>query len=181
MLFRSHRVDVHCLAEGGEYLQRLVDSGRLDRELQALPRCDIAMIRYGLNDVSQKMDPEKFRTQLHAACDIVLSRFPQAQLVLSTTIPPTAQAYDQQTQAVAEARKLPLIRLDQHIRQRSSTGEGDWHHQAGSRIGRHRTVNPPDNPDGLAGDIHPNAFGAQMIASHYFEHLEPIVARFLET
>lgn len=174
--FPDRCVDVHCLAEGGETLPRLIGSGRLERELQFLPRCDIALIRYGLNDESQKVAPEEFRRLLYAACAAIRARFPGAQIILSTTIPPNARIYNEQTEAVAADLNLLLIRLDDYIRRRSAAGESDWHHQAGSRIGRHRDFNPPDNGDGLAGDKHPNALGAQMIAGHYFEHLEPLVA-----
>jgi lysophospholipase L1-like esterase len=174
--FPESRIDVHCLAEGGETLQRLLESGRLDRELRCLPRCDLAMIRYGLNDASRGIDPAAFARQLQTASDMIHGRFPKAQVVLSTTIPSSAAAYDRQTVAMAATLGVPLIRLDEFIRKRSAAGDSDWHHQAGSRVGRRRDANPAANPDGLGGDKHPNAYGAQMIAEHYFEHLEPMVA-----
>lgn len=177
--FADRRVDVVDLAEGGEYLKRLIESGRLDRELRALPRCDIAMIRYGLNDAGQKIEPADFGRHLRGACETIRARFPKARLVLSTTIPADVGAYDAETVAAAAALRLPLIRLDTYLRRRSAAGESDWHHQPGSRIGRHRETNPADNPDGLKGDKHPNALGAQMIAEHYFEHLEPMVAEMM--
>src|SRR5262249_52987457 len=58
--FPDHRVDVHCFAEGGEFLQRLIETGRLERELRTLSRCDVAMIRYGLNDIGKKIEPAQF-------------------------------------------------------------------------------------------------------------------------
>lgn len=173
--FPDRRVDVQVLAEGGETLQRLVESGRLERELKTLSRCDIALIRYGLNDESKKAAPELFRKYLHAACQAISARFPAAKIVLSTTIPPCAEAYNRETRATAELFKLPLIRLDEFIRRRSAAGESDWHHQPGSRMGRHRDAPAPGNADGLAGDMHPNAFGAQMIAEHYFDVMEPMM------
>lgn len=177
--FPDRRVDVHDLAEGGEYLKRVIESGRLERELRILPRCDIVMIRYGLNDASQKIPPADFGAQLRAAYAIIRRRFPDARVVLSTTIPFSTGAYNEQTLEAARELNLPLIPLETFIRQRSADGEHDWHHQPGSRIGRHRVANPPDNPDGLNGDKHPNAFGAQMIAEHYFEHLEPMIVELL--
>ena len=178
--FPEQRIDVHGLAEGGEYLQRLIASGRLDRELRALPRCDVAMLRYGLNDADQRIDPAAFGTQLHSACDSIRKYFPHSQILLSTTIPTPTRAFDQQTLAVAAARQLPVLRIDTLLRERSAAGDWDWHHQARGRIGRRRSQNPPDNPTGLAGDKHPNAYGAQLIAEAYFERLEPIVAGLLE-
>lgn len=38
--FADHRIDVHGMAEGGDYLKRLLDTGRLERELSVLKRCD---------------------------------------------------------------------------------------------------------------------------------------------
>ena len=173
--FADHRIDVHCLAEGGEDLPRLIDSGKLDRELRMLPRCDVAMIRYGLNDKSKGVEPQSFGHRLHDACDRILQRFPMARIVLSTTIPDGALDFDKQTVEVAGMRGLHLIPLCAHIRGRSAACDWDWHLEPSSRIGRRRTGNPADNPTGLAGDIHPNTYGAQMIAEFYFEHLEPIV------
>jgi len=178
--FTDHRVDVHCFAEGGETVQRLIEEGHLEQELRALSRCDVAMIRYGLNDLGRKKDPTTFGEQLHSACDIILKRFPNTKIILSTTIPPNTAAYDQKTLTVAQARKLSVIRVDELIRQRSADGDWDWHHEPRSRIGRRRTLNPPDNPTGLKGDLHPNAYGSQIIAELYFESLEPIVASLLE-
>lgn len=177
--FADRRVDVHCFAEGGDRLDRLLDSGRLERELSILPRCDVAVIRYGLNDEGKSIDPASFGANLHVACDAVLRRFPRARIFLATTIPPCAEPYNRQAETVAKARALPLIPLDQHIRLRSAAGDSDWHHQAGSLVGRRREANPPANPDGLAGDKHPNAYGAQMIAECYFDHIAPALAELL--
>lgn len=178
--FSDHRVDVHCFAEGGETVQRLVEDGHLEQELRALSRCDVAMIRYGLNDFGRKIDPAAFGRHLHTACDMILKRFPSAKIVLCTTIPPNAAAYDEQTLAVARARSLPVIRVDELMLQRSAAGDWDWHDGLRSRIGRRRAQNLPDNPTGLKGNLHPNAYGSQMIAEHYFERLEPMVAEILD-
>jgi hypothetical protein len=46
----------------------------------------------------------------------------------------------------------------------------------GSSRGRARL----DNPTGLKGDLHPNAYGSQMIDELYFERLKPIMAGLLD-
>jgi lysophospholipase L1-like esterase len=175
--FGSSRIDVHGLAEGGETLKRIVESGRLDRELQSLPRCDIAMIRYGLNDRNMNVPPETFTPLLNDACDRILRRFPKARIVLSTTLPaPGSEVFSRQTEAVARERKLPLIDLASFMRDLSKAGNWDWHNDPNHKIGRPRRANPPDNIDGLKGDLHPNAYGSQLIAECYFKHLEPLLA-----
>jgi len=171
--FYEKTVDVRSFAEGGDFIKRLIDTGRLERELKLLPRCDVAMIRYGLNDKNQKVSPEDFGKQLHAACDLIGHYFPQAAITLSTTIPPLGDFYNPTTTAVAAARKLPLIPIDNLIRTRSASGDSDWHNGPGSFIGRLRT----DHTANLRGDMHPNAWGAQMIAECYFEYLDPILAK----
>lgn len=173
--FHDRRIDVRNLAEGGDYIKRVVECGRLEREMNVLPRCDLVTLRFGLNDASQKIEPTDFGRQLHQACDIVLRRWPDAQIVLSTTIPPMGDPYAAPTIAVATERRLPLLRLDEHMRACSAAGDSDWHRGMGHTIGRRRTVNPPDNPTGLSGDLHPNAYGARMIAEFYYENLVDLV------
>lgn len=174
--FDDRRIDVHGMAEGGETLKRLVESGRLDRELGVLPRIDVAMIRYGLNDRNLKVPSDTYTPLLHDACERILRRHPKAQIVLSTTIPAEgSDVFNRQAAAVAAERKLPLIDLDAFMRERTAAGDWDWHNNPNHKLGRHRCVLPAENPTGLKGDIHPNAHGSRMIAACYFAHLEPIL------
>lgn len=177
--FSDHRIDVHGLAEGGEYLKRLLDTGRLERELAALTRCDIVMIRYGLNDAPQKIEAAAFAEQLEKAVQIIRKRFAAATIVLSTTIPPLGDLYALPTLETAAKLGLPLIRIDEMMRTRSAAIDHDWHISPTSMIGRRHDQPNPQDPTGLKGDLHPNAYGSQMIAECYFEHLEPIVAGLL--
>lgn len=173
--FCDNLIDVHCLAEGGEFLKRLIDSGRLARELDAIRSCDIATIRFGLNDVPQNISDEDFAKQLHFTCNMIAEKYPKARIVLATTIPPKGDGYSLVTAAVAKARGLDLIELNSFLREKSAAGEADWHNKPGSFIGRSGVANPAD-PTGLKGDLHPNALGSQMIAECYYDYLEPIVA-----
>lgn len=177
--FADHRVDVHGLAEGGEYLDRLVDSGRLERELGVFPRCDIVMFRYGLNDVSKGVTPDAFRAKLLDALDITHRKHPAAQIVLSTTIPANCDGYDEQARSLARERRLPLIDINDILRRRSAVGDWDWHDDTGHHVGRRRDQTPADNPTGLKGDKHPNLYGSALIAEIYYEHLEPLAAKML--
>ncbi len=174
--FPERRIDVHGLAEGGEYLHRLVDSGRLDRELAALNRCDLVLFRYGLNDVNHQVTEEAFAAKLVEAIDRVRHFHPRARIVLSTTIPYRCDGYDTRVRELAAELRLPLIDLNEVLVRRSRAGDWDWHHDPGHRIGRRRETLPPDNPDGLRGDKHPNLYGATVIAETYFERLVEVIA-----
>lgn len=179
--FLDHVIDVHNLAEGGEYLERLLDSGRLARDLDVLPPCDMIIVRYGLNDKSHDIQPADFARQLNTVCDMIEKQQPSAHLVLSTTIPEFCPHLDEQTIAVAAQRDVTLLRLDQYMQTWTDEGEWDWHHEPRSRFGRRRTENPSTNPTGMDGDKHPNAYGSQRIAEFYFAQLQTIIAAKLES
>jgi lysophospholipase L1-like esterase len=178
--FDAHRIDVHGLAEGGETLLRVIDTGRFERELRVFPSVEIVMIRYGLNDINKGVDPKTFGELLYKARDIVAKVHPKAKIVLSTTIPMKTEAYDAEAIKAGAAMGLLVQRLDEMVTQRSAAGDSDWHHQTLGHVGRRRTKNPEGNPTGLLGDLHPNAYGAQMIAEFYFENLEPVVAEMVK-
>ncbi len=178
--FDDRRIDVHGLAEGGETLPRVIETGRFERELRVFPKVEIVMIRYGLNDESRKVEPAEFGRLLHVAREIVKKVHPAAQVILSTTIPCKSQAYDAEAIKAGAEMGLLVQRLDEMMIARSAGGDWDWHHQALGNVGRRRTKTPEGNPTGLLGDKHPNAYGAQMIAEFYFENLEGMVERILE-
>ncbi len=175
--FSDHRIDVHGLAEGGETLPRVIETGRFERELKVFPKVEVVMIRYGLNDESRKVEPKEFGRLLHVARDIVKKVHPHAEVVLSTTIPCKSQAYDAEAIKAGEEMGLTVMRLDEMMIQRSAAGDWDWHHQPLSHVGKRCVKTPADNPTGLVGDKHPNTYGAQMIAEFYYGHLEPKVAK----
>jgi lysophospholipase L1-like esterase len=179
--FDGSRIDVHGLAEGGETLPRVIETGRFERELTVFPSVEIVMIRYGLNDVNKGVEPKVFGEMLCKARELVAKVHPKAKVVLSTTIPMRTEAFDAEVIKAGEAMGLLVQRLDEMITQRSAAGDWDWHHQALGHVGRRRTKNPEGNPTGLVGDLHPNAYGAQMIAEFYFENLEGMVGEMVGT
>ena len=178
--FSKNHISVRCIAESGEYLEKLLSSGRLERELKTLERCDFMIIRYGLNDNGHKIPPETFKNQLSETCDRVLKVFPGVTILLATTIPPNAPAYDAMTRLVAKERNYTLIDIAAFLKKEADAGNGNWHNGAGTRVGLHAGKNPPENPDGLKGDKHPNAYGAQLIAEQKFRVLEPLVEKKLK-
>lgn len=178
--FSDELIKVHNMAEGGDYLGRFLESGRLERELSALKRCDLAMVRYGLNDAPRKVEPAVFATQLETVCQIIGKRFPDATIVLSTTIPALGDPYAQPTIETGKKLGLQVIPINEMMRTRSAAGDCDWHNSPTSMIGMRRDKTPADDPTGLKGDLHPNAHGSQMIAECYAQHLEPVLAKLLK-
>ena len=178
--FADHHVRVRCLAESGEYLKRLLASGRLDRELATLGRCDVMVIRYGLNDCGKRVPPPEFKQQFLDVCTRVKKRFPKVRIVPATTIPPSADVYDVVTRELALERGLPIIDLNAFLRREATRGNGNWHTGPGQEVGYRTEKNPAKDPSGLRGNKHPNAYGAALIAAEKFRVLEPIVAELLK-
>jgi len=76
------------LGLSGEYIQRLVDSGRYDKEVPKLPGLDYIFIRYGINDSARR---EKFAENFPKDFYDLLARLrkdhPKAILIPTTVIP----------------------------------------------------------------------------------------------
>lgn len=72
----------------GEYIRRLFDSGRYDRDAAKLPGVDYVFIRYGLNDRARREDFEvNFPKDFHELLDRLRQDHPQALLIPMTVIP----------------------------------------------------------------------------------------------
>lgn len=179
--FHDRYVHVRNFAEGGDYLQRVLSSGRLERELKALPRCDVAVIRYGLNDRGQQVTPAAFGEQLQQAGRLVQAIHPAAAVCVATTIPDFGDIYIPAAREIAAANGWQLLDLASHIRRLSASGLWNWHNGPGRHVGYVTTGNPPDNPTGLEGDKHPNALGCRLIAEFLYHHVEPLLAAAMKT
>ena len=80
----------HVINSGlsGEYIRRLIDSGRYDRDAAKLPGLDYIFIRYGLNDRSRvESFTEEFPKHFHELIDRLRKDHPQALLIPMTVIP----------------------------------------------------------------------------------------------
>lgn len=72
----------------GEYVRRLLESGRYDKVAAKLPGLDFILIRYGLNDVSNlKEFDEKFPKDYHELLSRLKTDHPNATLIVTTVIP----------------------------------------------------------------------------------------------
>ena len=76
------------LALSGEYIQRLVDSGRYEKLASKLPGLDYIFIRYGLNDNARRQDfTNNFPKDFHALLAQLRKDHPAAMLIPMTVIP----------------------------------------------------------------------------------------------
>lgn len=72
----------------GEYIRRLFDSGRYDRDAAKLPGLDYIFIRYGINDRARRKNfTENFPKDFHELLARLRKDHPNAQLIPMTVIP----------------------------------------------------------------------------------------------
>jgi lysophospholipase L1-like esterase/nicotinamidase-related amidase len=80
--------DVYNEGVSGEFIRRLLDSGRYDKDVATKPKADYIFIRYGLNDASKR---EKFAENFPKDFRELLGRLrqdhPGAELIAMTAIP----------------------------------------------------------------------------------------------
>lgn len=75
-------------SRSGEYIRRLIDSGRYDRDASKLPGLDYVFIRYGLNDRAKVANfTEEFPRHFHELISRLRKDHPDALLIPMTVIP----------------------------------------------------------------------------------------------
>ena len=106
----------HAINSGvsGEYIRRLIDSGRYARDVEKLPGLDWIFVRYGLNDRGRlKNFDEQFQPDFHELIALLRKDHPEAKIVLMTVIPFASPEASEQinvhVRAVAEKEKLPVF------------------------------------------------------------------------
>lgn len=104
------------LGLSGEYIRRLLDSGRYDKAVSKLPGIDYVLIRYGLNDNAYRENLlENFPKDYHELVGRLKSDHPQATIIVTTVIPygdeATSAKLNKLNEAVAKAEGLPLFDL----------------------------------------------------------------------
>jgi lysophospholipase L1-like esterase len=96
------------LGLSGEYIRRLLDSGRYDKLVAILPGLDYIFIRYGLNDVARIKDFDTaFPRDFHELIARLRKDHPAATLIPMTVIPMSA---DLKADAPRAARINDLVR-----------------------------------------------------------------------
>lgn len=104
------------LGLSGEFIERLLSSGRYDRNVSKLPGIDYVFIRYGLNDKSKREDfATNFPKDFHELLARLRKDFPSAVLIPTTVIPyfvtGSREDINSLVRKVAEEENLPLFDL----------------------------------------------------------------------
>lgn len=102
------------LGLSGEYIRRLLDSGRYDKTASKLPGIDYVLIRYGLNDKAYRENlAENFPKDYHELIERLKVDHPQATLIVTTVIPyfdeANSKLVNQLNEQVAKNEGLPLF------------------------------------------------------------------------
>lgn len=102
------------VALSGEYIQRLLDSGRYDKVAAKLPGLDYVFIRYGLNDNARRENfAENFPKDYHQLIERLKADHPKATLIVMTVIPygdeATCLRINKLNEDVAKAEGLTLF------------------------------------------------------------------------
>lgn len=191
--YRRQRITSLNLARPRETIRRLLDGGRYARVRAGLPRIDVALVRYGQNDLA-RYDPPEFRAHLEELCDRLRADYPGLHLVLETNtfVDPAHGGSDRRNarydrywevvRAVARARGYPLV--DVFARRRREVAAGRWDlserspRLALARFGRYVHDDGKDaemaGVPGWLGDNHPNARGVVVVADEEYRTLAAI-------
>ncbi|MEZ0273265.1 MAG: SGNH/GDSL hydrolase family protein, partial [Roseimicrobium sp.] len=72
----------------GEFIRRLLDTKRYERDIQKLPGLDYIFIRYGINDQAKRENfVENFPKDYHELIALLKKDHPAAQIIIMTIIP----------------------------------------------------------------------------------------------
>jgi len=107
-------VNVINLGLSGEYIRRLLDSGRYEKAASKPPGLDFILIRYGLNDHARRENfTDNFPKDYHELLGKLKTDHPQATVIVMTVIPyfdeETSQKVNALNRQVAETAGLPLF------------------------------------------------------------------------
>ena len=192
------------LGLSGEYIHRLLDSGRYEKAASKLPRIDFVLIRYGLNDnVRRENFTENFPKDYHELIGRLKTDHPQATLIVMTVIPygdeATCLRLNKLNEEVAKAEGLPLFDIYPRYAAELKRGPDmlNYRRYPLEKIPENRREfvkpfvvagNPPtvevlDNRldahfghlPGWFGDRHPNLAGYHVIGDETAKFLAPLI------
>lgn len=193
----------HVINSGvsGEFIRRLLDSGRYDRDAAKLPGIDYIFIRYGLNDRAKREDfAENFPRDFHELIARLRRDHPGAKLIPMAVLPfsseETSREINDLVRRVAEEEKLEVF--DMYDRYAGELAKGpnmlNYRRYPLEKVPEkfHELVKPfVDGPSvivmdneldailghlpGWFGDRHPNLAGYNVIADETAKYLAPLL------
>ena len=192
------------LGLSGEYIQRLLDSGRYEMAASKLPGIDYVLIRYGLNDNARRENfAENFPKDYHELISRLKTDHPKATLIVMTVIPygdeATCLRLNKLNEEVAKAEGLLLFDIYPRYAAELKRGPDMLNYRRFplERIPENRRefVKPfvvPGNPPtvevldnrldahfghlpGWFGDRHPNLAGYHVIGDETAKFLAPLI------
>jgi len=193
----------HVIQSGvsGEYIRRLIDSGRYDKAAAKLPGLDYIFVRYGINDRARVEDFEnEFPKHLHELIGLLRRDHPQAIIVPTTNIPfsgPEATAMmNDLVRQVAVQENLDVFDLNPRYAAELKKGMNmlNYRRYSLAKVPEkfHELVKPyvhgtsvlvmSNELDGILGhlpgwsnDRHPNLAGYNVIADETAKYLAPLI------
>ncbi|MFT4555878.1 MAG: lysophospholipase L1-like esterase [Planctomycetaceae bacterium] len=193
----------HVIQSGvsGEYIRRLIDSGRYDKAAAKLPGLDYIFVRYGINDRARVEDFEnEFPKHLHELIGLLRRDHPQAIIVPTTNIPfsgpeETAMMNDLVRQVAAKEnlavfdlnpryaaelkkgmnvlnyRRYPLAKVPEKFHELVKP----YVHGASVLVMSNELDGILDHLPGWFSDRHPNLAGYNVIADETAKYLAPLI------
>jgi len=183
----------------GEFIRRLIVSGRYQRDVEKLPGLDWIFVRYGLNDRARLDNfAQDFPNDFRELIGLLQKDHPSAQIVLMTVIPfsvpEASEEMNAHVRAVAEQAGLPVFDIYPRYAAELERGENmlNYRRYALDKVPEnyHAFVVPFVHGDqvlvmdneldailghlpGWFGDRHPNLAGYNVIADETARWLVP--------
>ncbi len=185
----------------GEYIRRLIDSGRYKRDAETLPGLDYIFIRYGLNDRAKRENfTENFPQDFHELLQRLRDDHPHARLIPMTVIPFANEAVSTEindlVRGVAQQEKLAVFDIYPRYAAELNNGPNmlnyrryplakvpPQHHElvkpfvrGGSVVVMANELDPIlGHLPGWYGDRHPNLAGYNVIADETAKYLAELL------
>lgn len=185
----------------GEYIRRMIDSGRYDRAAAKLPGIDYIFIRYGLNDRARvKNFPAEFPKHFHELIARLRKDHPKALLIPMTVIPfadaEASKEINDLVRQVAEKEKLAVFDIYPRYAAELKNGHNmlnyrryplskvpqKYHALVKPYVHRDSVIVMANELDGILGhlpgwygDRHPNLAGYNVIADETARYLAKLL------
>lgn len=187
--YSAQKIEAWNAGQDGDFIRQFLDSGRYEKDVRSKhPRIDIALIRYGQNDL-KRFSVEEFEKHLNELCDRLETDYPGISILLETNtyyaveklryLNKRFDPYWETVRQVSRKRNLPLV--DVNARRREETDKGNWDFNVRNQVlsrGRFGGLVVDDSKDHLMkdeptwySDGHPNFRGVQITADEEFKVL----------